>query len=80
MTSSTLWTQQLLNILISWLRDQTHACSSATALHVLGPKMSKATHHSYHTFFSSSSSITLHHQAVAQQPILALELSYTVSV
>lgn len=77
MTSSTLWTQQLLNILISWLRDQTQACSSGTALHVLGSKKSKANHHSHHiwAFFSSCP----HHQAV-EQPTLAFEPSYIVSV
>lgn len=31
MTSNTLWTQQMLNILISWLRDHTHTHSGSAA-------------------------------------------------
>lgn len=32
MTSNTLWTQQMLNILISWLRDHTHTHTPAAQL------------------------------------------------
>lgn len=88
MTSNTLWTQQMLNILISWLGDHTHYGSTATALNRLSSRRSKTTTPTPTTRVLSSppAFITLlvfcldpsvvGLQALERQAILASELSY----